>query len=68
MADSATVCAEPAVTAVLTVVVAALPAVTEADGGLSAIEKSLVTVAAFTVRDTVVVWEAEAPVPVTVTV
>src|SRR5688500_6725001 len=41
LADSVTVCAVPAVTAVLTVVVPEPPAVTLADVGDTAIEKSL---------------------------
>jgi hypothetical protein len=67
VAENETVWAEPDVVAVFTVVAAPLPAVTDADAGLTAIEKSFVGVPAVTVKDTLVVWVAEAPVPVTVT-
>ena len=53
--------------AVETVVVAACPAVTDAEVGLSEIEKSLLT-AAVTVSEKVVVCVAELPVPVIVMV
>ena len=59
--------ATPEVTAVLMAVVAALPATTLAEAGEAEIEKSLVG-GAVTVRAKVVVWVAEVPVPVTVTV
>ena len=59
--------AAPLVTAVLMVLVAAEPAVTLAEGGEADREKSLVT-GAVTVRAKVVVWVAEVPVPVIVTV
>jgi hypothetical protein len=64
-ADSVTDCEEPDVTAVEIVDVAGLPAVTVAEDGVAAIEKSL-TVAPVTVSDTVVVCVADEPVPVTV--
>jgi hypothetical protein len=62
---SETDCAEPLVSAVETVVVPLPPWVTVTVLGLALIEKSLLTVFV-TVSDTVVVWVAEVPVPVTV--
>ena len=59
--------AAPLVTAVLMVLVAAEPDVTLAEAGEADREKSLVT-GTFTVRAKVVVWVAEVPVPVIVTV
>ena len=64
-AASETDCAEPDVTAVEMVDVAGLPAVTVADDGLAAIEKSFAA-GAFTVSETDVVCVAEVPVPVMV--
>ena len=64
-ADSATVCAEPEVTAVLTVVGVELPAVTVPEVGLTEIEKSLVTTG-LTVSEYVVLCVADVPVPVIV--
>ena len=66
LALNATDWAEPLVTAVLMVVVAAEPATTLAEGGEAEREKSLVA-GAVTVRVNVVVWVADVPVPVTVT-
>ena len=65
--ERATDWATPLVTAVPMVLVAAEPAVTLAEEGEAEMEKSLVA-GAFTVRANVVVWVAEVPVPVTVTV
>ena len=59
--------ATPLVRVVLMVLVAAEPAVTLAEEGEAEMEKSLGT-GAFTVRAKVVVWVADVPVPVTVTV
>ena len=67
MAVRATDWAAPLVTAVLMVVEAAEPEVTLAEAGEADREKSLVT-GAFTVRAKVVVWVAEVPAPVIVTV
>jgi hypothetical protein len=62
-----TVCAEPLVTAVEIAVLPLAPCTTLTLLGLTAIEKSDVGVLV-TVRPTVVVWVALAPVPVTVIV
>ena len=67
VAERATDWGTPLVRVVLMVLVAAEPAVTLAEEGVADREKSLVP-GAFTVRVKVVVWVAEVPVPVTVTV
>src|SRR5664280_2884489 len=66
LALRATDWAEPLVTTVLMVVVAAEPATTLAEVGEAETEKSLVA-GAVTVRVKVVAWVADVPVPVTVT-
>lgn len=60
-----TVCAAPAVVAVLMVLVPLFPCTRFKLEGLALIEKSFVT-APLTVKLTVVVWVALVPVPVTV--
>ena len=67
LAARATDSAEPETRAVLIVLVPAAPWATERLAGLALMEKLLVT-GAVTVRATVVVWVAEAAVPVIVTV
>ena len=67
VAERATDWATPLVRVVPMVLVAAEPAVTLAEEGEAEMEKSLVA-GAFTVRVKVVVWVADVPVPVTVTV
>ncbi len=66
LAVRATVWADPAVRAVVMVLVAELPAVTVSDVGLAEMEKSLAGAVAFTLSDTEVVWLPEAAVPLTV--
>ena len=67
LALSVTVCADPLTTAVPIVVVPLLPWTRVKLPGLALIEKSSVT-GALTVSETEVVWVADVPVPVTVTV